>query len=86
VQSAKEAAVVRVRHAPPGSEGEGGTQRQRPATGSVHRKVPHGHSARVMRVANPVGVVAPCLLGYNVDLRYPGAHQEGLKAWIVLLD
>ena len=26
------------------------------------------------RVANPVGVVAQCLLGHNSDLRYPGAY------------
>ena len=28
-----------------------------------------------MRVANPVGVVAQCLLGHNFDLRYPGAFS-----------
>jgi hypothetical protein len=72
-QSAREAAVVRVSNVPPGFEGQGGTQRQCPATCSVHRKVPHGLSARVMRGANPVGVVAQCLLGHNFELRYPGA-------------
>jgi len=28
-----------------------------------------------MHVANPLGVVAQCLLGHNFDLRYPGAYE-----------
>src|SRR2546422_1016573 len=56
-----------------GSEESGGTQRQRTATCSVHWKASHRLRARAMRVANPVGVVAQCLLGHNFDLRSPGA-------------
>jgi|SRR6266850_4353646 len=59
-----------------GSEEQGGTQRQGPATCSVHWKAPHGLNARVMRVADRVGVVAQCLLGHNFDLRYPGAWED----------
>jgi len=33
----------------------------------------YGPGARVIRVADPVGVVVTCLLGHNFDLRYPGA-------------
>ena len=59
-----------------GSEEQGGTQRQGLATCSVHQKAPHGLSARVMRVTNPVGVVAQCLLDHHFDLRYPGASMD----------
>ena len=59
-----------------GSEEQGGTQRQGPATCSVHREALHGLSAWVMHVANPVGVVAQCLLGHDFDLRYPGAYES----------
>ena len=62
------------------SEEPGGVRRQGPAQCSVHRKAPHGLSARVRRVANPVGVVAQCLLGHNFDLRYPQAFMGALSA------
>ena len=78
-QSAGEAAGrARQTCASQGAEGPGGTPRQGPATCSVHRKAPDGLSAQVMRVANPVGVVAQCLPGHHVDLRYPGAFQGGV--------
>jgi hypothetical protein len=36
----------------------------------------YGPRARVRRIANCVGVVVKCLLGHNLDLRYPRAYLD----------
>ena len=79
-QSARKAAVVRVDNAPPRALGSrrGRSNSVLPRYLRTGRPYPgatagaYGPRARVIRVADPVGVVATCLLGHNFALRYPG--------------
>src|SRR5713101_2781808 len=82
-QSARKAAVVRVDNAPPRALGSrrGRSNSVLPRYLRTGRPYPgatagaYGPRARVIRVADPVGVVATCLLGHNFALRYPGASR-----------